>query len=381
MGKFIKYYPLLLLLFISNSYLQGKENEILKIKGYVYNSITLEPLIAVNVFIANSYYGATTDKNGFFILENIPYSTFTLVFQHVGYSVKNELVNCNREKYIKISLQPKSIQMEGIAVYPDRNLLQRVIDKYKRQIILTVFLEKFLGKTENAKLCEVINPETLHFNYDKNCEKYSVSADTLLIVKNYSLGYTVSVAIKNFKWVNSLYFNNCYLEYYYFLKYQEMFSSDSVQLEKWRNDRRKTYLGSCKHLFYTLSNDSLNNKYFKVYKAKMETKEIIMNMDRYDRGQSVKRVQSLKKVDNCNIYDILSVTNYVGDCNSLKVPYNIDYVFIECENLKESFLELKNKEIFFDGYGNFLDGNQVIAGGEWAKCGVADFLPKEYLPK
>ena len=59
-----------------------------KIVGQVLDDVTKEPLQYVNVFIERSTFGAATDINGDFQIENIPDIGFNLVVSYVGYKTK-----------------------------------------------------------------------------------------------------------------------------------------------------------------------------------------------------------------------------------------------------------------------------------------------------
>ncbi|MCB0293834.1 MAG: carboxypeptidase-like regulatory domain-containing protein, partial [Calditrichaeota bacterium] len=57
----------------------------LRLSGQVYDRHSRLPLAGVNVEVAGTPYGAVSDADGFFQVENIPPGSYTLRFSMIGY--------------------------------------------------------------------------------------------------------------------------------------------------------------------------------------------------------------------------------------------------------------------------------------------------------
>lgn len=63
-----------------------------KITGVVTDAVTGDPLIGANLVISGTIFGASTDADGVFLIENVPAGTHELVVYYVGYSTSQQQV-------------------------------------------------------------------------------------------------------------------------------------------------------------------------------------------------------------------------------------------------------------------------------------------------
>lgn len=101
------------------------------ISGYVADSTSGVTIIGVNVMLENSSYGASTDRNGFFVINNIPTGKYTLWISHIAYAEKRIPVEIKTTNiYLKtIFLKPSTLEGEAITVSANRgNLINKDTD-------------------------------------------------------------------------------------------------------------------------------------------------------------------------------------------------------------------------------------------------------------
>ena len=55
------------------------------VRGFVYDEVSGEPAIFINVYMAKTTIGAATDINGYFVIPNIPVGDYTLMITALGY--------------------------------------------------------------------------------------------------------------------------------------------------------------------------------------------------------------------------------------------------------------------------------------------------------
>ena len=93
-----------------------------KISGVVKDADTNDPLIAANVIVQGTAFGAATDLDGSYYIINIKPGTYTLVVDMIGYKqlrLENVRVSVNRTTTIDANLESTVIQGETVIVEVD----------------------------------------------------------------------------------------------------------------------------------------------------------------------------------------------------------------------------------------------------------------------
>ncbi len=92
------------------------------LKGFVYEKETGEPVIFSNISLKNTSYGASTDINGFFQINNIKPGTYQLVFSYVGYKniTKTVVISANKSTSVKLFAEQESKILESVVVSAER---------------------------------------------------------------------------------------------------------------------------------------------------------------------------------------------------------------------------------------------------------------------
>ena len=89
------------------------------IVGIVFDSRSQEPLSNSNIVVNLSPYGAASDLDGEFFIENLPPATYILKASHLGYKTKeisDIVVNSARPTIINIFLDPTDLTGEEVTV-------------------------------------------------------------------------------------------------------------------------------------------------------------------------------------------------------------------------------------------------------------------------
>lgn len=88
-----------------------------KIEGTIINEKTSNPIIGANVFIKSIGRGAVTDVNGHFIINNVPYGTYTLRISYIGYKTKQKIINVSKPTVtINQTLRPNILKLNNVVV-------------------------------------------------------------------------------------------------------------------------------------------------------------------------------------------------------------------------------------------------------------------------
>lgn len=112
---------------------QGK----ITINGFVTDESSGETLIAANVYLIESYQGATTNTSGYYTITDVAPGTYTLVAAYIGYSENQQKVTLEAgEQYrIDISLQPGFVRGQAVTVEADAD---SAIEEEKRIGVVSV---------------------------------------------------------------------------------------------------------------------------------------------------------------------------------------------------------------------------------------------------
>ncbi|HDY75392.1 MAG TPA: TonB-dependent receptor, partial [Candidatus Marinimicrobia bacterium] len=99
-----------------------------KLVGRITDSATDEPLIGVNVILKGTTFGAASDKNGDYMILNIPADTYTAVASYIGYktiSVIDVRINADRTTTVDLSLEISAVEGEEVIVEAERPIIVR----------------------------------------------------------------------------------------------------------------------------------------------------------------------------------------------------------------------------------------------------------------
>ncbi len=99
-----------------------------KIAGIITDASTGEPLPGVNVLVENTFLGAATDLEGYYVILNIPPGSFTLSAQMIGYNksvMQGVRVNIDQTTQIGFELKEEALDVgETIVVIADRPVVE-----------------------------------------------------------------------------------------------------------------------------------------------------------------------------------------------------------------------------------------------------------------
>ncbi|MDR3628020.1 MAG: carboxypeptidase-like regulatory domain-containing protein [Ignavibacteriaceae bacterium] len=123
------------------------------IKGHVYDEDTMEPIAGANIFIKDLHTGASTDMNGFFVIENVPTGEHIVQIMYIGFwdsidtiSVKDSSEVISIEKKLSFS-SPKIDTDMAIENY------HQYLQKLQPESILKITLDSItIDDSEIAEL-------------------------------------------------------------------------------------------------------------------------------------------------------------------------------------------------------------------------------------
>ncbi len=333
-----------------------------------------ETLPYASVLIAGSTRGTQTDVSGKFTLNNITAGNYQLIISFIGFDrITRSITIKNQDIYQEYVLKPSPVSLKDVVVSydPDR-------DKH-----LALFKKFFIGETDNAKQCVLLNPDVLNTHFNKSNQLLSVSADSLLVINNQALGYRIKYLLTAFE----LDYKNAIFKFSGIPLFEELKGSDKQKAE-WERRRQKAYNGSVMHFFRSAYNNSVGNNGFILYSTtkqgnaknrepnKLNPSQIFFKTD----GQFVSA-----KIDS-SLYVVYTRENtskgFATTEGRVKIPLDAVY-----KNAQVSKVTMLCDNLIIDKNGNYIpDKNHALLKsinfqGYWAWEKVADLLPFDYQDK
>ena len=324
--------------------------------GVIRNEDTGDPVTFVNVFLANTTRGAAADEAGFYRIDNIAPGRYDVVFSRIGYEIKIVPLHLSPGRHASVTLDteltPKIIDGEEIYVEASRN------KQWRRD--LKRFIRIFIGESDNARRCEIRNPEVLDFERNPETGAFIARTDSLLRIENHELGYHLDCALGLFNWPTME--EGIYIVYPF---YREMEAKDANQQARWIKRRRDTYNGSRRHFLWSLYHGRMNEDFFTLYKGELDYRSSL--------SSGVFNVLEPKAIQWAWADSNYSVKRfyYKGFFRVVNTLYGHD-----------SRIKFKLDFADIDSMGNDISPStySVITRGDWGRYRVADMLPFDYVP-
>lgn len=378
----------------------------LNLSGKIIDYETNKPIEQASVFINNSTIGTISSADGKFKLSGLYPGSYDLVISMIGYEPMMQTINLNNSDTILIKLKTKWSELKPVIILPDK----------LRLYYLNLFKKAFIGKTQNAFSCRILNTDILSFDFDDKNHTLRVSADDFIIVVNQSLGYRIEFLLNQFIYkINS---NNTYSTYYEGQALFKELQANKAKRNRWAKNRLKSYRGSTMHFFRSAAENNLSANGFILHtliRKKNEqrpTDEIIeskidrfskpsaaMTQNDYDslnywtnKSQLSKEIQFLLR-DTLNSNKIIFKTD-IPEIFALKFQNYLYVIFADGKSefksayygatptsIPYSIISLKEDYALFDKKGIVLNPSSLVFEGFFEETGgLAGMLPSDYEP-
>ena len=375
------------------------------ITGKVINAADKKPVGFATVFLSNTTVATRTADDGSFTLNNAKAGQYDLVVSFVGFEPHHQ----------NITVSGIVISLPDVVLSPKINQLKEVkvgIDA-KREEYLAMFKRDFLGSSQNAQQCRIVNPDVLNFDYDALGRILNANTDDFLTIENKALGYRVRYQVNKF--VKDIGHNFLYYEGP--VLFEEMAGNPS-QLRQWAKKRLEVYNGSDMHFLRSAFVGRVEQEGFKVMhlirkpnparppdslmKAKMRYFVSIRFTDAHakDSIEYWSTKIRLPKTVEYLVTKPMQPTDYVHptdnkDLTALQYP---DYLYViytkkhaepvngvyhplDMPDYPTTVVSLNAKYAAFDSNGIMLDPSATTYDGAWGKNAVAEMLPVDYTPQ
>lgn len=212
------------------------------------------PLENVAIYLNNTMLGTTTNTMGEFNLP-VKEGQYELIVSYLGY--QKIIYPLNTSTYTK-ALVFKLKEEENVL---DEIIIQKTVYDDEWHYNLATFKREFIGLSELAKECKLLNPEVLHFNYNAKENILTAFARKPLQLKHKALGYFITYELEDFV------INKNYVHYLGYSRYKALKGGKSKQ-KKWKKNRKKAYNGSTVHFLKAVLNNTFTDDGFVVNQFK-----------------------------------------------------------------------------------------------------------------
>ena len=354
--------------------------------GTVVDSTTNMPLHYANVFLSRTTWGAATFDDGSFKIDHIPLGTYDLVVSMMGYQLESRRIELSEPGAQEFNFYLKPIVLEAPGL--------QVTGFYPRQWAkhLDKFIKLFLGTSDFASECRILNPEVLEFEFHEKTNSFTATASEPLQIENRALGYHIIFHLKDFTSHNDL------VRYMGEVKFIPLTPQDLEEEKKWEENRLQVYKGSFRHFFAALGSGNISEEDFFIFRVpRLPQKGISIFPERIDPNSLITPGEySFQKRFSFTAY--LKII-YVGgkrkivDSDYWLSPivgtWENDYVNLNTrltgtgavDYQQTSWLRMNTNFITITTHGYIDNPYAFTIYGSWAWERLAEELPWDYLPE
>jgi len=356
------------------------------VMGTVIDAVSEKPLQNANVFIAGTLVGTTTDKSGNFKLHIKGNFSNPLIISFVGYETEIFPIKYFESNQI-VKMTNKTNEIDEINV-------QSTPGPWSRNKMLRVFKEEFLGTTDNAQSCKILNENDIYLFYNENTDVLHARSMKPLIILNRMLGYRIMYLLESFQKSKT---GIKYKGYNVFEETEPNIKSLKKRIIK---EREKTYMGSIMHFMRYLydynihKNDTIfdivinSTNYYYVAEDIQIISEIKpqLNYDPANMDTIKSKLYTEADLDRIfmqfHLYDSLgnnlTIRQIIQDEESArKICYQGKIRIIYYPKAMSSYMVLKSNSIEIAENG-YYDPDMISWYGSIGRYRVGDMLPFDY---
>jgi hypothetical protein len=154
------------------------------ISGTIKIAESLEPLAGVNVFLANTDQGCSSDPNGYFSIPGIEPGKYQLIASHIGYEVHREWIDLKVEerRFLEIQLNPLPVLIDTVSVFGERRFRRELESDLLNISNIELNLAPKLGEPDLFRVIETFPGVTTVNDYNMGLHIRGGNSDQNLIL-------------------------------------------------------------------------------------------------------------------------------------------------------------------------------------------------------
>ena len=233
-------------------------------RGVVLDANTRQPIPRASVYISGSTIGTACNDEGVFYLDRFPRPPYRIHISAVGFETAFfDVPESSEYNSVTILLRPRVLELAEVVI---RTPVKDGWEQFGQQ-----FFEDFIGFSDFARQCRILNPEVLVFFFDETELVLRVYAEKPLIIINNALGYRITYWLdkfeRNFK-TGTLFFKGTSL-------FEDLITPRTRRnrAQRWQNNRISAYNGSIYHFIASLYHNRTEEEGFEVRPLRRVTEE------------------------------------------------------------------------------------------------------------
>lgn len=354
----------------------------LTLRGQVLNAADGQPVPFCSVFLANTTKGTTADEQGQFVLTNVPAGRFELVASSVGFETQAMPLPADPASTWQIRLRPATNQLAEVQVRASRD--PQWLEN------LATFQQLFIGTSQNARQCAIVNPGALWFDDNRAARTLTAGAREPLVITNQALGYQIRYALTRFVYE----YGRSYVSYLGYPVYEPLKPRNRREASRWAKARKEAYLGSPMHFMRALHQRRVEAEGFELRRVLERT-----DSNSVDGTGQVKKARYLLNdklpgtflIDTDASSDSLTVLTF---SNLIQVTYTRERESADYRRWLSPFgdnaqaaappqtsvIYLTEPAVTVEANGNFYNQLGLVFEQYWSWEKLADLLPLTYQP-
>lgn len=357
--------------------------EEINIRGNVRDSRNNEPIPGINVYVAGNLKGSSTDIYGNFELKGLTPGRYEIVFSHIVFELKTIPIIVEGDRqfiHMPVKLTPNVRQLKEVEVVANGEAQKQWRRGFR------VFEQEFLGSTQNASKCKILNPEVLDISYDPKSGELSATAHSPLIIENEALGYRLNYVLELFERTNRV------TRLLGISNFEELALNSKKEYRRVLRNREKSYRGSMIHFLRSLTDDRLKKEGFVTHEV--DELPSMINESYFELPAKLHAEQDQFAFDNTLKFTKFLLVIYTHEYESaeyvLENLKRIDHDASLSSNMnlgafrrqgQISFIKLNLPEVTVNARGFFNEPLAVTTYGYWSWERVAEYMPFDYIPR
>ncbi len=352
------------------------------ISGYVREKDQPTSVIRdVLVYLDGSTLVASTDEHGYFKLEGIPLGSYRLIFSHLSYKKKIFEISksTTKELFVNTDLEIEANVLEAIEVESSATRKSRK----NRPKYLDTFQDQFIGTSNYAGNCVLINPDVIQFDYNRTYKSLYAFSNKPIVIQNNSLGYTLYCELDDFLSTENT------VKFIGRVRFEELDSNDDKIIKTWVRNRKLSYEGSIRHFFKSVIEGNYAKQGFQVSFVDEVTDINMTGKDEYLMENLLKETDIPLRWE-INLENILHVTYlkelessaYLADMerefrSDISNPNKMLFLKRNPQN-QRSIIEITEGPIYVDVNGHIVNPEGLSVSGYWSWERIANLVPINY---